>query len=859
MIKKEIKLNIKNSQIAEAINLDKLKEKLASKGNESKEESKTGTNLPAKELPNKGKKPGEQPKEDEVKEEGPRRKARSHSVFAEQREDVSESLQESETLQVVEEPIIEISEPVAEEVNEPVVAEVPPPPELPAYEPAPIPAPPIPVAKPPEPFKPPSVFERLGPTGRHVKDLIPPPYKKKEEPVEARKPVTTPTAAKPRTSTVPAQPLQDKSKTGRFKEFRDVKPSTLKPANKFDGRDKQGLRASDDDSRWRKKRSSKQSQYQEDTTIRPKELAVRVPISIKDLASAMKLKSSQLIAKLFLQGLVVTINDILEDQTTIQLLGEEFGCKITLDHSEQERIRITDQTVREEIDATDPAKLTRRAPVVAFMGHVDHGKTSLIDYIRKANTASGEAGAITQHIGAFLCQTAVGDIAILDTPGHEAFSSMRARGADVTDIVVLVVAGDEGIRAQTLEAINHAKAAEVTIVVAINKCDKPNFNTETVYRQLADQNLLPETWGGQTITVNCSAVTGEGIKELLEMLALQAEVLELQANPDSRARGTVLESEMHKGMGAVTTVLVQNGTLKVGDPLVFGETFGRVKTMRDEFGRQFSEAPPSMPVEITGLSGLPEAGEEFIVVSSEREAREIAEARSIGKRQLYLQQTKKKSLENLLQQASDKTKKTLKVVLRADMQGSLEALKSALLKIESDKVDLEVISAGIGEISESDVLLAAASNAIIVGFHTQVESHADSLLKQHGVHIALHDIIYHAIDDVKALMTGLLDKVAQETDRGKAEVKAVFKSSHLGKIAGCQVTEGIIHRNHQMRVVRNGNVLWKGSINSLKRMQEDVREVSKGIECGILISNFDDIQVGDILESYEITYLAQTL
>ena len=493
------------------------------------------------------------------------------------------------------------------------------------------------------------------------------------------------------------------------------------------------------------------------------------------------------------------------------------------------------------------------------MGHVDHGKTSLIDAIRKSNRAAGEAGAITQHIGAFRCSTPVGDIAILDTPGHEAFSAMRARGADVTDIVVLVVAGDEGMRVQTIEAMNHAKEAKVTIVVAINKCDKPNFNADNVYRQLSEQDLLPEVWGGQTITVNCSAVTGEGIRQLLEMLALQAEILELRADPTTRARGAVLESEMHKGMGSVATLLVQNGTLRCGDSLVFGQEWGKVKTMRDEFNKEILEAGPSTPVAITGLSGLPEAGDDFVVVKNEKEARTIAEARRLDIRHTNLSMTKKISMDNIFQQAATTSKKVLNIVLRADVQGSLEAMKSALLKIQSTKAELNIIFAGVGEVSESDVQLAATSKAVILGFHSQIESHADALLKQLGVQVKLHSIIYHAVDDVKVLMAGLLDKIAQETEKGKAEIKALFQSSQLGTILGCIVTEGAIHRNNAIRVKRGNDVVWKGTISSLKRVKEDVREVVKGLECGIVLNNCNEAKEGDILEAYEITYITQEL
>jgi len=650
-----------------------------------------------------------------------------------------------------------------------------------------------------------------------------------------------------------------KAKAAKPKEFKDFKPAKKGEQKSFDGRDRQGLSDSDEDRGWRKKRSHKVRAVEEDPTIRPTELKVRIPIALKDLAQEMKLKAAQLIQKLFSQGMIVTLNDILEDETTIQLLGHEFGCEITIDTAEEERIRITDKSIKDEIAESDPEQLTNRAPVVAFMGHVDHGKTSLIDAIRKSNRAAGEAGAITQHIGAFRTSTAVGDIAILDTPGHEAFSAMRARGADVTDIIVLVVAGDEGVKQQTIEAIQQAKAAGGIIVVAINKCDKPNFNVETVYRQLSEQELLPEAWGGQIITVNCSAITGEGIPTLLEMLALQAEVLELRSNPSMRARGTVLESEMHKGMGAKATVLVQNGTLKLGDCLVFGQHWARIKTMRDEFSKNVEEAGPSTPVEITGLSGVPEAGCEFIVVKNEREAREIAEVRRSDARQVSMQQTKKLTMENLMQSASEGVKKVLTLVLRADVGGSLEALKTALQKIESKKVDLNIISTTVGEITESDVQLAAVSKAVILGFHTQVESHAETLIKQHGVKVKLHDIIYHAIDDVKDLMLGLLDKIAIETDKGKVEVKATFKSSQFGVIAGCQVVEGTINRNHHVRVKRDGEQIWRGSVSSLKRVKEDVREISKGLECGVLLNGFSDFKPGDILESFEVTYISQEL
>jgi translation initiation factor IF-2 len=649
-------------------------------------------------------------------------------------------------------------------------------------------------------------------------------------------------------------------KPGVQKEFREYKPAKKQEERSFDSRDRQGLRDSIEDQMWRKRRpSQKMRPVLQEEIIRPKTLKVRIPITVKDLASEMKLKASQLIAKLLMKGVVITLNDFLDDETTIQLLAHDFDCEITIDRTEEDRLRITDKTIKQEVQESPLESLLFRPPVVAFMGHVDHGKTSLIDAIRKSKLAAGEAGEITQHIGAFKCHTDTGDITILDTPGHEAFSAMRARGADVTDIVVLVIAGDEGIRTQTVEAIEQAQAANVPILVALNKCDKPNFNAENVFRQLADRNLLPEVWGGQTITVNCSALTGQGIKELLEMLALQAEILELKANPNSRARGTVIESQMHKGLGAVATILVQNGTLRVGDALVFAQQYARVKTMHDEHGRELTEAGPSTPVKITGLSDLPEAGSEFIVVKSEKEAMEIAEKRSEGQRHALLHQAKRGAESYLAEKANGIQKKVFNLILRADVQGSVEALKISLLKIVSNKIELNIISAAVGEISESDVQLAQASKATIIGFHTQIESHAETLIKESKVVVKLHDIIYHAVDDVRAIMLSMLDKLPQETDIGVAEVKATFKASQLGVIAGCTVTDGTIKRSSHVRQIRDKKIIWKGPIQSLKRVKEDVREVSKGYECGIVLQNNNDLEVGDILQAFEITYLEQEL
>jgi len=437
---------------------------------------------------------------------------------------------------------------------------------------------------------------------------------------------------------------------------------------------------------------------------------------------------------------------------------------------------------------------------------------------------------------------------------------MRKRGAIITDIVVLVIAGDEGIMPQTDEAISHAKEYGVPMVVAINKCDKEGFDVENIYRQLADRELLPEAWGGSVITVSCSASTNQGIPELLEMLILQSEVLELKANPNSRARGTVIESELHKGFGAIGTILVQNGTLKLGDALVLDEIYARVKTMHDEHGKNLSVAGPSTPVKITGLSGVPNAGSEFIAVENEKVARSLTEERALGTQRGAIQRRSSEGLEKLMARHQELAeKKVVTLIIRADVQGSVEALKSSLLNIKSKKVELNFIAEGVGEISESDIELAAASNATILGFHTQVESHAEALIKRENVVIKRRNIIYEILDDVKELMLAALDKVRKETEVGTAEVKQVFRSSQLGLIAGCQVADGIIKRNQYAKLFREGEVIWEGTIASLKRVKEDVKEVAKGIECGILLEKFSDFEPGDEIKTFDITYIQQEL
>ena len=690
-----------------------------------------------------------------------------------------------------------------------------------------------------------------------AKSPVPPTEEKAKPKKPAEAPTSDKKSAKKKDS---AEPKSKKPKFSplQYKDFKQYKPSNRRPS--FDSRDRKGLRGDQD--RWRRRRSKGKNHSRDPIpVVRPTSLKVKIPISVKDLAAEMKIKASELIGKLLMHGIAPTINDYLEDETTIQLIGHEFGCNIEIDTSEEERLRITEHTIKEEIKDTSSDVLKPRPPVVTFMGHVDHGKTSLIDSIRKSRLAETESGKITQHIGAFRAHGEHGEITILDTPGHEAFTEMRYRGVIITDIVVLVIAGDEGIKPQTLEAIERVKETGVPIIVAINKSDKPGFNPETVFRQLADHELVPEAWGGSTITVNCSAKTGEGIETLVEMLGLQAEISELKANPCERARGTVIESQLHKGFGAVATVLVQNGTLKKGDSLVFEEIYGRVKTMHDEHNRTLEEAGPSTPVKITGISGIPAAGCEFIVVESEKEARALTQERTIaGKKRANLKKGKPLELDVLMQRQTELSeKKTLNLILKADVQGSIEAMTNSLKKLPSNKVELYFVASSVGEISESDVELALASNAVIIGFHTRVESHAESLLKQTKVKVLLHEIIYHLIDDVKELMTALLDKIRQENEVGTALVKATFKASQLGLIAGCQVTDGLIKRNHLAKIIRNNEQVWEGNIASLKRLQEDVREVAKGLECGILLENNNEILVDDVIKTYEVTYIQQEL
>jgi len=640
--------------------------------------------------------------------------------------------------------------------------------------------------------------------------------------------------------------------------FNKVKKAKVVEQKKFDSRARRGLISAEDE-RWRKIRRfrKKKEVKAQIEVVRPTNLKIKIPITVKDLANLLKLKASEIIAYLFKQGIVMTINDFLEDETIIQLIAEDFKCEILIDKKQEQRLRITDNTTKEEIKNTKVAKLKKRPPIITFMGHVDHGKTSIIDRIRQSNRVASEAGSITQHIGAFKAKTASGEIVILDTPGHEAFHEMRSRGANVTDIVVLVIAGDEGIKEQTLESIHQIKAIKIPVIIAINKSDKEGFDVEKIYRQLADNELLPEAWGGDTITINCSAITGDGVPDLLEMIALQSEILELKANYSARARGVVLESQMHKGFGAVATVLVQNGVLHKSDSIVLGYSWGKVKTMHDENNVELLVATPSIPIKLTGLSSVAVIGDEFIVVDNEKEAKSIANAR---KEEMMKNSVTRRSLgyiDKMLKREKDK--KVLNIIIKADVQGSLEAIKTSLLKIESKKIDVNIIKTEIGEISESDVELAEASNSIIVSFNIKIDTSIEDLSKKFDVKIITHNIIYHLIDDIKNIMLGSLDKLREEVLEGKVKVKTVFKSSKLGNIAGCEVVSGRIVKNDHIKLMRNDEQLWEGNIISLQKEKDLAKEVKKGNECGVVLENFSDVEEGDILNCYNIIYKEQAL
>jgi len=599
-----------------------------------------------------------------------------------------------------------------------------------------------------------------------------------------------------------------------------------------------------------KKRKALPGKEQKKTEITVPKASKRVikiseVITVGDLARDMGVKAGEVIKKLMALGMMATINQVL-DADTATLVAADFDHQVENVAFDAESMLEVEHQVEEPESALLP-----RSPVVTIMGHVDHGKTSLLDAIRSTNVTAQEHGGITQHIGAYHVQVDGRAVTFLDTPGHEAFTAMRARGAKVTDIVVLVVAADDGVMPQTIEAINHARAAEVPIIVAVNKIDKPEANLERVKRELSEHGLISEDWGGDAVFAPVSAKTHVGIPHLLEMLLLQSDILELKANPDKLARGTIIEAKLDRGRGSVATVLVQEGTLRVGDAFVCGVFHGKVRAMINDRGQKVDEAPPSLPVEILGLQGVPQAGDSFIAVADESKARQVAEYRQSKQRETELVKSSKVSLEELYDQIKTGDVKELRVVLKADVQGSVEALTEALTRLSTGEVKLRVIHGSVGGITESDILLAAASNAIVIGFNVRPESKGAALAGQEGVDVRLYTVIYETVADVRAAMEGMLEPTYREQTHGRVEIRQIFNIQGVGAVAGCHVTEGKIHRGSLVRLLRDQVVVHEGKLASLKRFKDDVREVAAGYECGLSLEGFHDIKQGDVLEAYE--------
>jgi len=587
---------------------------------------------------------------------------------------------------------------------------------------------------------------------------------------------------------------------------------------------------------------------------KPEKVQLSSPVAVKEFSQATGIKTNTIIRKLMEMGTMANVNQVLEDETA-EMLGAEFGIEVTLEKGWQ-----PEEELKKLEEAARTAPAQPRAPVVALLGHVDHGKTSLLDRIRHSDVTAQEFGGITQHMGAYRVKTDSGHtVTFLDTPGHEAFTEMRARGANVTDIVILVVAADDGVMPQTVEAINHAKAADVPMVVAINKIDRPDAQPERVKRQLTNYGLVPEDWGGDLITVPVSAITGEGVENLVEMVALQAEIMELQAPVDGPAIGFVIEARRTEGKGIVATVLVKSGTLRLGDIMIAGAAHGRIRMMTDERGRDVGEAGPSVPVEVSGLDAAPEAGDRFYVVDDLQKAREIAATRAERKQVESRAVRQRVSMENLFESMQQAGAEELKVVLKADVQGTLEVLNRTLTDLSIPEVQVTIIHSGIGGINDSDVLLADASDAIIVGFNVVVEPSARSEAERLGIDVRTYNVIYRLIDDMKAALENRLAPEIREVVRGRAEVRELFRISRLGTIAGCRVTNGVIPRRASIRVSRDGAVVYEGRIESLKHFKDDVREVREGFECGIKIAGYDDLKVGDVLEAFETEEIKRTL
>ena len=597
--------------------------------------------------------------------------------------------------------------------------------------------------------------------------------------------------------------------------------------------------------------SDGQHGFEKPTAPVVREVDIPENISVSELAQRMAVKGNEVVKVLFNMGAMVTINQVI-DQDTAVLVVEELG------HVAQtvSGTAIEEDLLAEEAPTGDEVQ---RAPVVTVMGHVDHGKTSLLDYIRHTKVAAGEAGGITQHIGAYNVNTDKGTVTFLDTPGHAAFTAMRARGAQATDIVILVVAADDGVKPQTIEAIEHANAAKVPIVVAVNKIDKENADIERVRNDLSQHEVISEEWGGEHLFVNVSAQTGEGIDGLLDAILLQAEVMDLRAVADGPARGLVIESSLEKGRGAVATLLVQGGTLNQGDMIIAGQEYGRIRNMFDETQKSIKSAGPSTPAVVLGLSKTPSAGDDFLVVKNERKAREVAEFRQVKSRDSKLAQQQASKMEDVFSQMTEAKLAVVPLLIKSDVHGRTEALRDSLTKLSNDEVQVKVISSGVGGITESDATLAAASNAMIIGFNVRADSAARTAIKESGVDVRYYSIIYEAIDDVKTALSGLLAPEIRENIVGLAEVKEVFVSPKLGNIAGCIVTEGFVKRANPIRVLRDNVVIYEGELESLRRFKDDVNEVKSGTECGIGVKNYNDVKVGDQIECFERVEVARTI
>ena len=603
----------------------------------------------------------------------------------------------------------------------------------------------------------------------------------------------------------------------------------------------------------RAKAASQQHAFEKPTEFISREIKVGTANSVTDLAQRMSVKSAEIIKALLNMGVMATINQVL-DQDTATLLIEELGHKA---------IFVSDDAIEEELaeslSSKEGLEKCERAPVITVMGHVDHGKTSLLDYIRKASVASGEAGGITQHIGAYHVQTAHGMISFLDTPGHAAFTAMRSRGAKATDVIVLVVAADDGVKPQTEEAVQHAKAAEVPLVVAINKMDKEGVDPDRVKNELSAMEVIPEDWGGDVQFIEVSAITGSGVENLLEAILLQAELLELSAYTDVPGQGVVVESRLDKGRGPVASVLVKNGTLRAGDILLAGQEYGKVRALVDELGTSVESAGPSIPVEVLGLNGVPEAGDEFVVVSDERSAREVANFRRERQKDTQLAKQQSGMIENMFSTIGSGEKKVFNLILKADVRGSLEAITSSLHKLGTEEVDITIVAASVGGISENDAHLAATSKAMIFGFNVRADKAARDLIEAEGLQLRYYNVIYDVIDDAKQIMGGLLAPEIREEIVGIAEVRDVFNSPKFGQIAGSMVVEGTVYRSKPIRVLRDDVVIYEGELESLRRFKDDATEVRNGMECGIGVRNYNDVKVGDKIEVYETTEVARSL